>query len=365
MRIGIDARFYGTKQRGIGRYVKKLVDGLVTDDKKNSFVIFLSADNFDDFKTDSPRVKKVLFNMPWYGWREQLFGQRVIARENLDLMHWPHFNVPYFYRGPFVVTIHDLIINHFPDSRASTLPKWLYAIKLWFYKKIIAQAAKKAKKIIAPSEFVKNDLVKTFSLKPEKVKVIYESYFLSNQQQAVDISRFKITKPFLFYVGAAYPHKNLEQLLKVWPKINSSKNYQLVLAGRIDYFYQQLKQAFAADASVIFTGFVADSELAALYQSAILYVFPSLYEGFGLPPVEAQAHGLAVVSANSSCLPEVLGQGAVYFDPSNESEMFNVINNALNDRHLRQQIIANGLKNVQRFSWDKMIKETRALYLSL
>ncbi len=364
MKIGIDARFYGTKQRGIGRYVKKLVDGLVEFDRQNHYVIFFTQDNIKDFKTTNPRVTKVLFNTPWYSLAEQLTGHRVIKREKLDLMHWPHLNVPYFATAPYVLTIHDLIINRWPDSRASTLPKWLYWLKIMAYRQVVKRAVRRAQKIIVPSNYVKQDLLKTYSLSEDKVQVIYEGYFLADGQQTMAITHFKITKPFLLYVGSAYPHKNLERLLKVFKKLNQEKKYQLVLAGRTDFFFERIKRMAAGDADIIFTGFVSDSELAALYQEAQLYIFPSFYEGFGLPPIEAQAHGLAVVASNTSCLPEVLADGAVYFDPHSEAEMLSAIKSVMENPKLKKDLSLKGSLNVKRFNWAKTVKETHSLYLS-
>ncbi|MCX6785553.1 MAG: glycosyltransferase family 1 protein [Candidatus Komeilibacteria bacterium] len=364
MKIGIDARLYGTKYQGLGRYVKKLVDGLAESDQENSYTVFLTPDNFDDFKTANLKFKKVLLPARWYSFKEQWLAPKIINKERLDLMHFPHFNAPYFYAGRFIITLHDLIINHFPDSRATTLPKWLYQFKLWAYRISLKRTVNKAEKIIVPSQFVKDDVVKHYPAAAAKVKVIYEGYFLDEDQQAVNIDRFKITKPFLLYVGSAYPHKNLRKLIAVFKQLNRQKNYQLVLVGRHDYFYRRLQQEAGDDPDIIFTGYLADSELAALYGQARLYVFPSSYEGFGLPPLEAQAHGLPVASANSSCLPEVLGQAAIYFDPKNETEMLAAIKKVLNDEKLRSQLSLLGQKNIARFSWETMVKQTQALYLS-
>ena len=143
MKIGIDARLYGTKHRGIGRYVKKLVDGLIKHDLINSYVIFLTKDNFDAFK-ESPKVKKVLLDVKWYSLKEQFLVPRVIKKEKLDLVHFPHFNVPYFFPQKYILTIHDLILNHFPDSRATTLAIWQYKFKLWCYKQLIRRVIKKS-----------------------------------------------------------------------------------------------------------------------------------------------------------------------------------------------------------------------------
>ncbi len=364
MKIGIDARLYGTKNRGLGRYVKKLVDGLTSLPERQRYVIFLNEDNFDTFSTANPLVKKVLLPARWYSVKEQWLALKIIKPFCLDLMHWPHFNVPYFYQQPFIVTIHDLIINHFPNSRATTLPNWQYWLKLVGYRQVLRHAVLASKKIIVPSQFVKEDLLKFFKVPATKISVIYEGYFLDQSHEPAKISRLAITKPFLLYVGAAYPHKNLEMLVRVFKQLNKEKRYQLVLVGSQDNFYQRLKDQAALDRDIIFTGFVAEGELAGLYQQALAYIFPSLYEGFGLPPLEAQAHGLPVISSKQSCLPEILADSVLYFDPKNPAELLQKLQRLTGSQSLRAELRAKGLKNIQRFSWQKMVKETLKLYLA-
>ena len=361
MKIGIDARLYGTKHRGLGRYVKHLVDGLALTDSHNQYVIFLTSDNFDEFTIQSPNVKKVLLNARWYSFKEQYLVQWIIKKENLDLMHFPHFNVPFNFTGRYIVTIHDLIIDHFPDSRATTLPHWQYRLKLFLYKGMVRRAVKRAVTIIVPSEFVRQDLANIYHVPLAKIVKIHEGGDLENNQPATGLDRLKISKPFLLYVGAAYPHKNLERLVKVFQKIEPVGRYQLVLAGLEDIFYRRLATSFKTD-DIILTGYLSDAELAALYQRALIFIFPSLYEGFGLPPLEAQAYGLPVVAADCSALPEVLGRGALYFNPESEAEMAEKIKSVLEDQKVRQDLIRQGQINRQRFSWQKMVLETIKLY---
>lgn len=362
MKIGIDARLYGTKHRGLGRYVQKLVDGIVKADKQNQYIIFLTSENFDSFNSESKRFKKVLLNARWYSFKEQYLAPHIIKKERVDLVHFPHFNVPLTYNQKFIVTIHDLIIKHFPDSRATNLPDWKYRLKLKGFDRVLNHAIQKSEKIIVPSNFVKNDVIGNFQVSEDKIEVIYEGYFLETSHQTTDISRFNIDKPFLLYVGAAYPHKNLEKLIKVFKTLNKKNEYQLVLVGDVDTFYQRVQKEVGEDKDIIFTGYVSESELVTLYQQATLYAFPSLYEGFGLPPIEAQAHKVPVVSSNRSSLPEVLKDSAVYFDPEDEKEIFEKIRSVLIDENFRQELINLGLENIKRFSWEKMVEETLRLY---
>ncbi len=361
MKIGIDARLYGTKYRGLGRYIKKLVDGVTRLNDNNQYVIFLTRENYDEFKTDNKRIKKVLMNARWYSLKEQIIVSWIIKREKVDLMHFPHFNVPLNYNKKYIVTIHDLIIDHFPTSRATNLPKWQYNLKLKGYQKIIRHAIAKADKIIVPTKFGKIDLISMYQVPENKIKVIYEGYFLDTTHEESDIKRFNIAKPYLLYVGAAYPHKNLEMLVKAFENVNKEDKYQLVLVGNIDKFYERVKKKINSS-DILFTGYVSESELKGLYQKALIYIFPSLYEGFGLPPLEAQAHGLPVISSNESCLPEVLEDSVIYFDPRNEIDIIKKINLILNDQNLRGELVIKGRENIKRFSWEKMISETEEIY---
>ena len=361
MRIGIDARLFGLKHRGLGRYVQNLVEGLVEYDRQNDYVIFLTTENFDSFKTANPKVQKVLLNARWYSLKEQFVVPYILNKYRLDLVHFPHFNAPLFYRKKFMVTIHDLIIDHFPDSRATTLPLFLYKFKLLFYRLIVKHAVSRADKMIVPSGYVKQDLINLYHPKTEKIQVIHEGYFINQSNELADLKKFNLTKPYLIYVGAAYPHKNLERLIEAFSRLNSNDKYQLVLVGRIDYFYQKLiKQV--KDRNVIFTGQVSDAELKELYRQAKVCVVPSLYEGFGFPGLEAQANGTPVVSADTSCLPEILGDSVVYFSPTEENQLKEKVLKVLNDQSLAENLIKKGYANILRFSLDKMIKQTFELY---
>jgi glycosyltransferase involved in cell wall biosynthesis len=169
-------------------------------------------------------------------------------------------------------------------------------------------------------------------------------------------------------VGNAYPHKNLEKLIGAFEAlINNNKDLELVLVGEMDYFYQRLKKYVREKFSqlvskVIFTDFVSDEELVVLYGNSAIYVFPSLCEGFGLPPLEAMVHGVPVVSSRSTCLPEVLGEAAVYFDATSPQDMAEKINKVLSDESSRQKLIAAGYEQIKKYSWEKMAEETLKIY---
>jgi len=364
-RIGVDARFYGPIGKGLGRYTQEIADNIIKLDQENKYVVFLRQENFSAFKCDSARVKKVLADIKWYSLAEQILLPYYIWREHLDLMHFPHFNVPIFCPVKFIVTIHDLILIKFPTSRATTLGPLIYKIKNLAYKIVILLAVKRAKKILAVSEYTKNAIVGQFKINPKKVVVTYEGVAeLGKTPLNKGGSGDLINSPYLLYVGNAYPHKNLESLIKVFSEIGRAKpELKLVLVGKEDYFYSRLKQ-YARNFlnNIIFPGYVPDSELEVLYSRATLYIFPSFYEGFGLPPLEAMAHGLTVVSSDKTCLPEVLGGAALYFNPDDETDMKNKIEQALTDEKLREDLRERGYKQAKKYSWQECAEKTLEVY---
>ena len=362
MTIGIDARFYGPVGKGLGRYTQEIVDNIIGLDRENDYVIFLRRENFSELKSSSPRVKKVLADIKWYGLAEQIILPFYIWREHLDLMHWPHFNVPIMCPVKFVVTIHDLILIKFPTVRATTLGPLTYKIKNLAYKLVISSAVKRAKKVFAVSEYTKNDVVKQFKISPDKVVVTYEG--VANLSFPPDKGGLRgVNPPYLLYVGNAYPHKNLEGLIKVFARIKQARpELKLVLVGKEDYFYHGLKKYAQKFSDIVFPGYVPDADLAELYSGALAYVFPSFYEGFGLPPLEAMARGLPVVSSNKTCLPEILGDAAIYFNPEDERDMKDKILQVINDENLRANLRSRGYEQIKKYSWRDCAEKTLEVY---
>ncbi|MFC1687810.1 glycosyltransferase family 4 protein [Patescibacteria group bacterium] len=375
MRIGIDARFYGTTGKGLGRYTQKLIEYLERFDQENEYVILLRKENWDQYTPHNNNFHKVLADYQWYTLQEQIQFPRLLSQQKLDLVHFPHFNVPVFFKGKFIVTIHDLILTHYPTIRASTLSPILYMFKHRAYKYVITKAVKKAQKILTVSEFTKNDIIKHFHLTdPSRVAVTYEGVdipndIISNDEKDNLLKRFTITKPYVLYVGNVYPHKNLEKFIKAFKDIiTRDKDLLFVLVGKEDYFFKRLRaQVERTDLSknIVFTGFVTDSELFTLYANARLFVFPSLYEGFGLPPLEAMSAGTPVVASRATSIPEVCGDAAVYFDPNNIYDMIQSVERVLTDEALRQNLIQNGKKRIQDFHWDTMARETLDVYQTI
>ena len=382
-RIGIDARFYGPIGKGLGRYVQEVVDNILKldadSDNPSEYVIFLSPENFSEFSSTHPFVKKCLISLRWYSWREQIILPFIFYKEHLDLLHFPHFNVPIFTPVPFVVTIHDLILTRFPSRRASMLPAALYWLKQLAYRLVISVAVRRAQAIITVSEFTRRDIINQFHAKPKKLFVTYEGVADLNKKSDIAsvidddvLHRYGIRHPFLLYVGNAYPHKNLERLLAVFARIYAvNSDLHLVMVGKNDYFYQRVKNKahhlglWSEDRdknAVVFPGYVPDEYLDILYRRALVYVFPSLYEGFGLPPLEAMSRGCPVASSNQASLPEIIGEAAMYFNPYDQEEMVEKLEQLILDDDRRRQLSIQGRQHVLAFSWLKCAQKTLEIY---
>lgn len=340
-------------------------------DFDNQYFVFLRRENWDEFQPRSQNFAKVLADVPWYTLREQIQMPRILEKCGLDLAHFPHFNVPVSYKGKFIVTIHDLILFRYPTRKASTLSAPAYFLKKKAYHQVINRAIKKSEKIIAVSEHTKKDILKNFKISPQKILVTCEGVDLSEQPprdtSETILQKYGIIRPYILYVGNAYPHKNLDRLVLAFKEVaKRHSGLNLVLAGKEDYFYKRLKK-FVADShisNVFFPGHVDETDLPMIYREAKLYVFPSLYEGFGLPPLEAMARNIPVASSNASCLPEILGNAAFFFDPRGISEIAEAIEKVLTDNALRKKLIEVGKKQIQKYSWEKMARETLDIYKS-
>lgn len=383
MRIGIDARFFGPIGKGLGRYTERLIEnleGIVSEHAPQArgegrepleFIVFLRKENFDLYQPKSPRFRKVLADFTWYSWAEQLFFPPLLRRERIDLMHFPHFNVPILTPCPFIVTIHDLILFRHPTKRATTLNAVTYRLKYAAYHLAIRHAARRARRIIAVSEYTKRDIVNSLGVPEDKITVTYEaSDPIRSNVENIDLAAKKITKPYFLYVGNAYPHKNLERLLEVFKTVrNEGFQNQLVLVGKMDYFYERLRSeaerlGLTENNDVLFYGYASDAELAELYRGAKAYVFPSLLEGFGLPPLEAMRYGTPVAASDSSCLPEVLGDAAIYFSPEDPRSMADAMKRIATDDALRSTLAERGIARAERYTWKACAEQTYHVYLS-
>ncbi len=364
MKIGIDCRIYSSKFTGIGRYTHELVQNLIriNDEKKrpHEIVLFLNEPEFHEYIPPNPSVRKVLVNARHYSFAEQIKFLRILNNEHLDFIHFPHFNIPYFYRRPYTVTIHDLTISLFP-GKGNKIWKFFQKIA---YDIIIKNATVKAKKILTISENTKKDLIEKLNVPEEKIEVIYngvsDNFTLIEDPKIFQktLNKYKIKKEFLLYTGVWRYHKNLPRLIEAFGILRQQKNLdiELVITGKPDPDYPETKEKVKElhlENDVIFTGLIEENELIHLYNAANIYVFPSLYEGFGLPPLEAMKCGTPVVASNTSSIPEICGQGnAVFFDPYKVEDIADKIEKVYEDADLQADLIEKGMIRASQFTWQ-------------
>ncbi len=366
MRIGIDCRMMGLKHAGIGRYVENLVNEVLKIDKDNEYVLFTRKEFTQKAQFQSPRVKLVVAEMAHYSLNEQLLLPALIVKEKVDLMHFPHFNIPIFYSGRFVVTIHDLIKHTSRGMATTTKNPLIYWLKYLGYKVVFSLAVRRASRVLVPSQYVKSELAGQYHLPPEKIVVSYEGVdegIKSSLSAKSVLSKYKIKSPFLLYVGSVYPHKNIERLIEAVKILGTAL---VIICGR-SVFWERLQKTIRkmeAERLVNLAGFVPNEELAILYREASAFVFPSLSEGFGLPPLEAMSQGVPVIVSDIPVFREIYQDAAVFFDPLNPNDIAQKIKLVMSDKKTRDRMVKEGLEQVKKYSWEKMASETLLVYNS-
>jgi glycosyltransferase involved in cell wall biosynthesis len=360
--IVIDARELRTTT---GRYVERLLNYLqeVDTDLSHRYIVLLKPKDMDGWNPRSKRFTKVACRYKEFTFGEQLGFAWQLYRLNASLVHFPMVQQPVLYRRKVVTTMQDLTTLRFSNPTKNQL---IFKLKQRVYEWVNYVAARKSKAIITPTEFVKDDIAKFANLNSRKITVTYEAGDSINAKPE-PIAELA-DKQFIMYVGRPTPHKNLERLIEAYAVLKTKHpELHLVLAGRTDRLFKRhastVEKLGLSD--VHFTGFIGDGQLRWLYEHCAAYVFPSLSEGFGLPGLEAMSHHAPVVSSNATCLPEVNGDGAHYFDPYDVDDMVRAINDVLTKPDLRKKLISNGTKQVGKYSWKRMAEQTLAIYNSV
>ncbi len=370
MKIGIDCRLWN--QTGVGRYIRNLVRELDERDTAHTFVLYLLDEEYKTLRFKNKKIEKRRANIAWHTVQEQILFPRIIAKDNLDLMHFTYYSVPILYRGPYVITLHDLIIYYFMTGEASTLPFPLYKAKHLAYKYLLSQMRKNAKKIIVPLEATGKDVIKLFPQVKDKIVVTKEGFdegFTKGGTISENIQ--KITKKnYFLYVGNAYPHKNVTKLINAYLNLKTEnkkikgEHYNLVLVGKNDFFYTRLKTQFR-DEHIIFLHNISDIDLATLYRNAQALVTPSLMEGFGLPVLEAMSLGCQVAASDIPAFREVCGDAAIFFNPNDTVDMEKTLIKILSLSHSdKEEYLKKGKKRAKSFSWSTMVDDTIQVYES-
>lgn len=365
--ILIDARESGTST---GRYIDKLIEHLhelhvqSPDETKHRFTIATKPHRINYLQQIAPTFDVQVADFKEFTLKqEQLAFNDWLKQQKADLVHFGKDHQPLLYRGKTVTTMHDLTTMRFtnPDK-----PLPVYKFKQLVYKQVVKTVAKKSQHIITPTEFVKNDIVKYTGILPDKITVTYEAAEPISDEPA-PLEAIK-DKRFIMYVGRPTPHKNLQRLITAFQELQGSqpefKDLHLVLAGKLDNNYKQIQQKTRNEqiANIVYTDFITDGQLRWLYENCQAYVFPSLSEGFGLPGLEAMVHGAPVISSNATCLPEVYGDAAQYFDPISVSDMASAISQVLSNERLRTQLINRGIDQAAKYSWQRMAEQTMGVY---
>lgn len=368
MRIGIDARLY--TQTGVGRYIRNLISELSILDKENEYYIYLRKKEFIEFKEPHKKWHKKLLDVPWHTIEEQISVPYTLFSDHLDVAHFPYFNVPVLYPKKYLLTVHDLIVDHFDTGRASTLPTPFYKMKRFGYHIATQLGAKRASHITAISETTREELLNHYSVPLDKITLTYDAldtHFLDLIKKRKPQKKFSF--PYILYVGNAYPHKNLERLLTAFSLIVKKRKVKLVLAGDDSYFYPKLKtyvERLGIANTVIFFGTANDAELIDLYSFSSCLVFPSLMEGFGLPNLEALACNVLPVISDIPVFREIWGDVLPIFNPNDEKSIAREILSIfiLSQAEYKRKV-AQAKKTIMRFSWQVTAIETLRIYTQI
>lgn len=365
MRIAIDAR--KLRDYGIGTYVRNLLRQLARQDTVNDYVILCHDVDWDTIEELGPRFRPVVENAGAYSIAEQFALPIDLRRESAELFHAPHYVLPALTPCRSIVTIHDCIHLRFPQYLPNRLGYAYARAQMW-------TATHRAARVITVSEASKRDILRYFGIPASRIEVIYNAIDdrFWQQPDPEDITRvrerYRLDRRFVLYAGNIKPHKNLERLIEAFHLLRQRPDMhevQLLIIGDEISKYATLRRAVhrhKLHKHVRFFGFVSDQTLAALYRLASVFVFPSLYEGFGLPPLEAMASGTPVITSNVSSLPEVVGDAALMIDPYEPEAIADAMQRVLDDEALRADLSRRGLARAREFSWERSVARVREIY---
>jgi glycosyltransferase involved in cell wall biosynthesis len=364
VRIGIDAR--KLHDFGIGTYIRNVLRQLARLDRQTEFVLLCRPEDRETLASLGENFRPVAETAGNYSVAEQVRVPLALRREGVTLFHAPHYVLPPLVRCKSVVTIHDCIHLMFPQylpGRAA----------LAYARASIGLAARRATRIITVSESSKRDIVHFVNAKADKIDVIYNAYderfgVEPREEDVVRVrERFQLHDEFVLYAGNVKPHKNLERLIQAFDIVRQRglDHLKLVIIGDEVSKYASLRRAVhrhQLHKYVRFLGYLPEETLAVMYRLAGVFVFPSLYEGFGLPPLEAMASGTPVVTSNVSSLPEVAGDAALLIDPYDPNAIADGIYRVLTDERVRRDLRRRGLDRARQFSWEASVKRIREIY---
>lgn len=353
MKIAIDVQTTMGRPTGFGFYVSNLVKNLKNIHSGHKYLL-VEPDSEKDFSTPKR-----------FFW-DQLTYPIVAKKHGADLLHQPCFSAPFLFKGPIVITIHDLISMLFPEN----IP---FASRM-FYSKWMPITYGKATQIITVSQSTKNDVVRLLQIPPEKITVIplaveekYQKSLAKSEIERVK-EKYKMKGEYILHVGTLEPRKNLHFLISVFAKLiqdNKNDNLNLVIVGKKGWYFEglfELVKKEGLENRVTFTGYVDDEDKPAIYQGAKMFAFPSLYEGFGLPPLEAMASGVPVISSNTSSMPEVVGDAGILLNPKDEKDWIEAITLVNTNEPKRKGMTEANKIQIEKFNWEKTAQKTIEIY---
>lgn len=360
MRIAINTRFLlKNKLEGFGWFTHEVVSRMVKNNPQHEFIFFFDR-AFDDKFIYANNVTPVVLNPParhpilfkiWFNWSVK----RALKKYKADVFFSPDGYMSLTSNAKQVGVIHDLNFEHYPQDLPKSARKYLL--------KYFPLFAQKANKIITVSEYSKQDIIDTYKVNPNKISVAYNGigdFFIPiKNSKKEDVKRkFTSNKDYFLFVGALHPRKNIINLFKAFDlyKTQTNSENKLLVVGEKYWWNDEIKTVFESlknQKDIVFTGHVQSDELNEIYGAGLALVFPSYFEGFGIPLVEAMKCELPIVSSNATCLPEIAGDAAIYFDPFSVEDIANSLTKISQDEALRTKLIENGKQRSNLFSWDK------------
>jgi glycosyltransferase involved in cell wall biosynthesis len=367
VRIGIDATALPHQLTGAGNYVFQLISALARSDRTNEYLVFTTSHQAEALGVEREGFRVVRRDFPGRGMRlawEQVGLPGLVRRHKLDLLHSPHYTMPLKHSARSVVTFHDLTFVLYPELHQPAKRIFFPAMMRW--------SARHAQRIITVSESTRSDLVRTFGVSPNRVTTVLSAadtdYRPAAPALVADVSARYGLRPggYLLYVGVLEPRKCLDQLVEAFGRIApAADGLELIIAGKRGWMYDQIFGQVAAlglENRVRFPGYVPRADLPALYSGARAFVYPSRYEGFGLPVLEAMSCGTPVVTTNVSSMPEVAGDGALLVDPDDVAGLAAALARIVHDASLRQELSARGQARARTFSWERCARDTIKVY---
>jgi len=355
MKIAIDVRMLSPKAHGLSRYLKNILNQFFTISKEHEFFLL---HNEDPVYLGKPGYIFKKLNSKKFSLMEQIEIPLILKSITPDVFHAPSIAVPLYQKFPTVITIHDLIPFIFPEY---------YPRQALLYLPLLKAAVKKAKIVIVSSVATKEDVNRILKVPFDKMRVIpdaAEEIFNPAAKAKEDksvLEKFNIKRNFFLTVVNQRPYKNLKNLLEAFMKLKE-KEYQLVVVGSVSEDIRRFVNNEVLSEKVILLGHISDNDLASLYRSSFAFIFPSLYEGFGLPPLEALACGAAVICSFASCLPEVMQDAGLMIDPKKQSSMTEAMEALIDNSSLRESLKAKSVKRASLFSWKNTAELTLKAY---